>query len=262
MIKKVCEKFKQHGIRGVVRAVFRLVSPRCFMFWRHCRLFLKSKIGLEIGGPSKIFGRRGLIPVYTVADRVDNCNFGNNTMWEGEIKEGDTFYFDKRRGPGYQYVAEASDLNCIKSASYDFVLSSHCLEHIANPLQALAEWTRVLKDEGVLVLIVPNKDGIFDHRRTVTSLEHLIQDFDRKTMEDDMTHLEEILELHDIARDPGLSDLQELKQRSMLNPENRCLHHHVFDIRLAVEVVRYVGLKILLAEVFYPYHIVVIAQKT
>ena len=112
------------------------------------------------------------------------------------------------------------------------------------------------------MLVVPHKDGTFDHRRPVTSLEHLIQDFDRHTDEGDMTHLEEILRLHDLSKDPGVGDLQYFQERSKRNMENRCLHQHVFDTHLVVEAVNYMGLRILAVELFQPYHIVVIAKKT
>lgn len=237
-----------------------LFPPR-LAYYKHSKLFFKDKNGLEIGGSSKLFKRKGLLPVYGIASRVDNCNFGYDTTWEGAIKEGPTFHFDKRRPPGSQYITEATDLHQIPSLSYDFVLSSHTLEHVANPLLALSEWIRVLKENGLLVLVVPHKDGTFDHRRPVTSLDHLIQDFDRKISEDDKTHLDEILNLHDLALDPGSGDFEIFKNRSERNSENRCLHHHVFDTKLTVELINYIGLQILAVEVFRPHHIFVIAKK-
>jgi len=92
-------------------------------------------------------------------------------------------------------------------------------------------------------------------------MEHLIQDFKRHVTEDDMTHLEESLRLHDLTRAPGAGDFQTFKQRSIRNSENRCLHHHVFDTRLAVETVHHTGLQILSVELCRPFHIVVIGQK-
>ena len=32
--------------------------------------------------------------------------------------------------------------------TYDVLLSSHTLEHIANPLRALSEWKRIVGDDG------------------------------------------------------------------------------------------------------------------
>jgi hypothetical protein len=92
-------------------------------------------------------------------------------------------------------------------------------------------------------------------------LEHLIRDLEAQTTEGDMTHLEEILRLHDLTRDPAAGDLEAFKERSKRNLENRCLHHHVFDTQLADETVRYVGLRILSVERRSPYNIVVVAQK-
>ncbi len=45
--------------------------------------------------------------------------------------------------PGIQYVRDATDLHGIPDEKYDFVVASHALEHIANPLRAVSEWTRV-----------------------------------------------------------------------------------------------------------------------
>jgi len=208
-----------------------------------------------------MFKPHGFIPVYPIAARIDNCNFNHQTVWEGDIRAGDTFIFNVEKAPGRQYICEASHLEGIADSSYAYVLSAHCLEHLANPLKCLAEWVRVLKHDGLLVLVVPHKDGAFDHRRPITTLEHLVQDLENQTDEGDTTHLDEILRLHDLRKDPGAGDFESFRQRSERNVENRCLHHHVFDTRLAVEVVNYMKLQILAVELFQPYHIIIIAKK-
>jgi SAM-dependent methyltransferase len=237
-----------------------LVTPkaRCF---HTIQALVSGGTGLEIGGPSAIFARRGQVPVYPIAGRLDNCNFSRATVWEGRIEEGETFRFDARRAPGWQYVAEATDLRAIPTATYDFVLSSHTLEHIANPIRALSEWMRVLKDAGVLVLVLPHKDRTFDHRRPVTSLAHLIEDFASGRTEDDLTHLPEVLALHDLELDPGTTSREAFEARSARNFENRCMHHHVFDADLAVRLVDHVGLQIHAVELLRPCHILIVAQK-
>lgn len=259
--KKIFAKLKAHGLGGLLGAAWRRLPRRPLACYRICRPFVQNKVGLEIGGPSQLFKRWHPLPAYPAAARIDNCNFAHRTVWEGDIAEEAGFRFDRRRALGRQYVAEATDLGQIASASYDFVLSSNALEHIANPLQALSEWVRVLKAGGLLVLVVPHKDGTFDHRRPVTALAHLIQDFERGTDEADLTHLDEILRLHDLSQDPEAGDFEAFRQRSERNLENRCLHHHVFDTRLAVEVVDHMGLQILAVEPFRPYNILVAAQK-
>lgn len=226
-----------------------------------CRTFFEGKTGLEIGGPSGVFFRGGLFPVYTVAARIDNCNFSQNTVWVNIGPGGAAFHVDENCAPGVQHIAEAVDLSFVPPASCDFILASHTLEHMANPLRALAEWGRVLKEQGAMALVFPHKEGTFDHRRPVTALEHLIEDFLQQTTEADLTHLDEILRLHDLSLDPQAGDLAAFKRRSEKNLENRCLHQHVFDMRLAIHVVHYMGLQIHAVTAALPYHIFVVAEK-
>jgi SAM-dependent methyltransferase len=254
------QKIKAAGIRGTIDALLRRISPPRLPHYPIHRNQLAGKYGMEIGGPSGVFGARGLFPIYPVASKIDNCTFSHRTVWEGEIEEGE-FHFDTHKPPGKQFIMEARDLSRIADASYDFLASSHVLEHVANPLLALSEWIRVLRTEGLLILILPHRDNTFDHARPVTSLEHLIEDFERQTPEADMTHLDEILRLHDLRRDPGAADHQTFKTRSMNNFENRCFHHHVFDTRLAVKLVDHMALQILSVELARPYHIVIVARK-
>ena len=67
-----------------------------------------------------------------------------------------------------------------------------------------------------------------------------------------MTHLDEILTLHDLSRDPGVADKNAFDQRSRLNHENRCLHHHVFDLQLLCQVFEYLDLEVLFTAKFLP----------
>jgi SAM-dependent methyltransferase len=261
-MKKIYEKLKTAGVKGLVYAGKNYFAPYRLRDYSKFKSSFQSKVGLEIGGPSKrMFGRQGHIPIYPIAKRIDNCNFCRNTVWEGDIDEGDSFVFNKGAAPGTQYICEASNLGSVKDYSYDFILSSHCVEHLANPLKAITEWVRVLKQDGLLVLIIPHKDGTFDHRRLVTSLEHLVSDLVSDTDEGDLTHLAEILRFHDLERDPGAGDFKSFQERSNSNLENRCLHHHVFDTSLVVDVVDFVRLQILTVEPFCPFHVAIVARK-
>ena len=261
MIGRITGVLQRHGIRGLLMRAGRRILPRKARCSRLCAVLLEGRSGLEIGGPSELFSARGVLPVYPVVSRVDNCNFASHTLWEGRIEEGLTFRFDPSKPPGRQYIAEAGDLSPIPAERYDFVLSSHTLEHSANPLQALREWTRVLGIGGVLVLVLPHKEGTFDHQRPVTSLSHLEADLAEGTTESDLTHLPEILALHDLSRDPAAGTRAAFAARCELNAENRCLHHHVFDTSLAVAVVDHMGLQILGVEALLPFHIIVVARK-
>jgi SAM-dependent methyltransferase len=221
-----------------------------------------QKRGLEIGGPSPdVFGAGGVFPLYSRIASLDNVNFSSNTRWEGSIQEGNTFIFDPSRPPGRQYILEATALAGIPAATYDFVLSSHALEHTANPILALHEWLRVLTNDGVIILVLPHKDGTFDWKRPTTTLDHMKDDFDRGVDERDLTHLPEILELHDLSRDLLAGDFASFKARSLENFENRCLHHHTFTTLSAATLLNHVRVKIVSVQAFGPHNIVIVAQK-
>ena len=135
--------FRTKGISGILQAVVWQVihaKPRTLSL---CTELVKEQHGLEIGGPSPLFTRKGDLPIYPHIGRLDNCNFTHNTIWESNLTEGFTFKYDQGRPAGYQHVSEATDLKGIPAGAFDFVLSSHAIEHTANPMGAIREWIRV-----------------------------------------------------------------------------------------------------------------------
>ncbi len=65
----------------------------------------------------------------------------------------------------------------LPDASHDFVVSSHVLEHLPNPIKALLEWDRLVRPGGIIFMIVPHKEKTFDKHKARTSLQHIIEDF-------------------------------------------------------------------------------------
>lgn len=53
---------------------------------------------------------------------------------------------------------DATYLSGVPNESYDFVYSSHCLEHLDDPDAAVLNWWRVLKPGGHLIIAVPDED--------------------------------------------------------------------------------------------------------
>jgi SAM-dependent methyltransferase len=218
-----------------------LHSRRRLTIYKTYRSHVIQKCGLEIGGPSEIF--RTVLPVYRDVRSLDGLNFAPNTIWEGEIRAGRSYRYHGRR-LGHQFISEATDLSGIPDDTYEFILSSNCLEHVANPLKALLEWKRVLKSDGILIIALPNKCSNFDHRRSITDFQHIVDDAKRCVGEDDLTHLDEIQSLHDLARDVAAGDAEQFRARSLNNYKNRTLHHHVFDDVLIRKILEYVGFRV------------------
>lgn len=243
-------------IEHIIRSYF----PKRLKNYRFFLSALKGLRGIEIGGPSPTFTTKGFLPVYDVIAGLDGCNFSNSTVWEGDIKEGKNFKYGNHTG--YQIISDGTQLPMIPDEKYDFVLSCHSIEHIANPVKALNEWKRILKNKGYVLLIVPHKDRTFDHNRPVTSIEHLLQDEKNNTQENDETHFEEVISLHDISMDDGIKDLESLIVRTKNNYENRCVHQHIFNTPLVAKLANHVALKILDIRHFNPFNIVMLLQKT
>ena len=88
-----------------------------------------------------------------------------------------------------------------------------------------------------------------------------MRDWEAGTSEDDLTHLPEILQLHDLARDPEAKDFVTFKARSERNIENRCLHHHVFDAPLVQQILEYAGFVVRSLRTHRPNHIIAVADK-
>jgi SAM-dependent methyltransferase len=61
--------------------------------------------------------------------------------------------------------------------SLDFVIISHVLEHLANPLAAIEQVFRILKVGGRAIIAIPDMRFTFDRFREATSFEHLWADY-------------------------------------------------------------------------------------
>jgi len=207
----------------------------------------QDKKGIEIGGPSNMFKPTGQLPIYPLAAQVDGCNFSDDTAWEGKIKEGNTYNYGGA-SKGYQFICDGVDVPTIPKNSYDFVLSCNNLEHIANPLKAVENWLKLLKPNGAMVLVLPRRESNFDHKRPITTIEHLIQDYETNIGEDDLTHVEEVFKLHDLRLDPLAGNFENFQKRCLDNFNNRCLHHHVFDLALLKQICNFFKLEIMLTK--------------
>lgn len=53
---------------------------------------------------------------------------------------------------------DAQYLESVSDNEYDFVTSSHCLEHMVDPYVALKNWIRVCKHNGYLVITIPERE--------------------------------------------------------------------------------------------------------
>lgn len=247
--------YAQMGLTLAVRAFNLVTGKRCAGYERMLP-FIEGKIGLEMGGPSSIFKANHLIPVYDRAKAVDSSNFSDKTVWTKE-REREVFGSSLRD----TFVCDATDMSSLKDESYDFVLACHVMEHIANPLKALNQWKRLVKPGGAVLIVLPHKSRTFDIRRPFTTMQHLVDDFEKQTPETDLTHLDEVLKLHDWRRDLGGGGAEQFRARCLENIKNRCIHHHVYSPEVLAQCFRFCGMETVNLTVEYPCHIVGMGRK-
>jgi len=194
--------------------------------------------GVEIGGPSKSN------PLYVNSASIDNVVFSKTTIWENHT---DTFNYYPGKS-GRVIISEAVDISTVNDATYDFVFGSHCLEHIVNPLKALFEWSRIIKEGGYMVVILPERSECFDHRRSISSFSTILSQYEKGVGEDDLSTLPEILENHDLSMDLCAGTFEQFKKRSLDNFTNRCLHHYVYSPDLLKEMCAFIKFEFVYTE--------------
>lgn len=123
--------------------------------------------------------------------------------------------------------------------SLDYVAASHVLEHVANPVAALAEWYRVVRPGGIIYLVVPDRRKTWDHPRPLTTVEHMLGDFLRRTTACDVTHVNEFASLIDWSRfNPATPEAEVRSKRDELarglhetiaRGEDINIHFHTFE---------------------------------
>ncbi len=85
--------------------------------------------GIDIGSGDDLVTREGLWPDVVSCEAFDAA-------------DGDAACITEHRSP----------------SSYDFVYSSHCLEHLPDPGKALRQWGDLVKPGGYLAVVVPDED--------------------------------------------------------------------------------------------------------
>ena len=98
--------------------------------------------------------REGFFEKYCTGDGLD-IGYGADIIVPGcsgwDIRNGDAQY-----------------LNGIEDESFDFVYSSHCLEHMVDVRVSLKNWYRVVKKGGYLIIAIPHRD-LYEKKKRLPS---------------------------------------------------------------------------------------------
>jgi hypothetical protein len=120
-------------------------------------------------------------------------------------------------------IGDAETMAGVPDGRYDFVIASHVIEHMRNPIGSIATWCRVVKPGGLIYLVAPDKRTIFDRHRVRTTLEHLVLDYRQPSRERDHEHfLDYAVHVDGKAGNEGLAHAEKLAA------SDYSIHFHVY----------------------------------
>lgn len=149
--------------------------------------------------------------------------------WEPEVNS--SLFAELGGDPGFPKPDMLVDLDLdrlagITDGSQDFVIASHVIEHLANPLAMLIDVHRVLRSGGLLVLLLPDRHKTLDRQREPTPLSHVVDEYNRDVREVDDAHILDYiigtLRSTGVERNTASASEIDLHRR-------RSVHAHVWD---------------------------------
>ncbi len=115
-------------------------------------------VGIEVGGAShQTFKFRAINVDISDHKSIEDCYTQEQLKLGNSIKKVD--------------IIASGDNIPLADGSVDFVFSSHVLEHFFDPVSALDEWLRLVKNNKYVVCVIPHKDRTFDKDRECTAIE-------------------------------------------------------------------------------------------
>jgi SAM-dependent methyltransferase len=181
--------------------------------WELSSKYIVGK-GLELGGlhnPLKV--------VYnTCVTYVDNI----------DTKTALTIHFpelNKTKIVSVDVLDDGEKLSVFPLESQDFIIASHFLEHLQNPIKAIKNHLSRLKLGGILYYIIPDKRKTFDIERNITSFEHILKDYKKGPQTSYESHMCEWVDL--VKHIPKKEQKTEMQR---LMAMNFAIHFHVWDM--------------------------------
>ncbi len=129
----------------------KILPQRCFLFLRKCHYAAVALNFRYFGRPyqpgetSKAKARREKEDFFEKFCRGKGLDIG----YGGDLLTPNCIGWDFEHG-------DAQYLEIIQDSQFDFVYSSHTLEHMVSPRIALKNWWRVIKPGGYLILYLPD----------------------------------------------------------------------------------------------------------
>jgi len=155
-----CNICDHHFSQFIYHDTGDLICPACGSLGRHRRLWLvlndrvlpQKEASILHFSPSKIIQKKLKIshPNYITTD------------YDGKLKADKSYDITNIDAP---------------SQSFDFIICYHVLEHITEDTKAMSELFRILKNDGLLIVQTPFKDGEIYEDTSITTPEERLKHF-------------------------------------------------------------------------------------
>lgn len=148
MMKEKVKKLTPAWLWNVLRVIKRFKLIIIYRYWRR---------PVTSGETSKARNRRmreGFFELFCSGEGLD-IGFG------GDLVTNNSTGFDFEHG-------DAQMLKGVADETYDFVYSSHTIEHLPDPSEAIKNWFRVLKHSGYLIIYLPHRD-LYEKKKQLPS---------------------------------------------------------------------------------------------
>ncbi len=136
--------------------------------------------GLEIGALHRPF------PVPAGARMRFADSFDTETLvrlWSPEV-DGQTVV-------PVDLVTDATTLAGVEDRSFDFVIASHVVEHLEDPIRSVINLLRVVRPGGIVLILLPDRRHTFDANRPATPIAHIVRDYCAGPAWSERAHFEE-----------------------------------------------------------------------
>ncbi len=124
-------------------------------------------------------------------------------------------------------IDNGETLKTVENGSQDFVIANHFLEHCEDPIRAVVNIVRVLRDNCVMFLCIPDKRYTFDKEREVTSFDHLVHDYEYGSILSRNDHLRDFV----INVEHKKIEAEIHQRMSELTSMNYSIHYHVWELK-------------------------------
>jgi SAM-dependent methyltransferase len=131
-----------------------------------------------------------------------------------------------------QIIDNGEALSSIPDSSQDFVIGNHFLEHCEDPVGAIHNMLRVLRNQGIIYVSIPDKRYTFDVDRSITPIEHIVRDYEQGPACSKRSHYEEWSRAVDKVPEEQIDE----RVRSLVESDAN-IHYHVWTQTEILEMI-------------------------